>query len=99
MSKLNELHEHLRECVDSDNDSFIGITEDGVEFNMYEWAFALSVNAKREHDRLAEENKRLREVLLYLARSRQHSEVDSHYRLEALVSLAARTLSELDGEK
>jgi hypothetical protein len=57
MSEFNKLHEHLRECFDSD--SFISATEDGVEFNMYEWAFALSVDAKREHDRLTEENKRL----------------------------------------
>lgn len=54
MSKFNELHEHLKECVDSDNDSFIGITEDGVEFNMYEWAFSLSVQAKNENDKLVD---------------------------------------------
>lgn len=54
MSKFNELHEHLKECIDSNNDSFIGITEDGVEFNMYELAFGLSVQAKNENDRLVD---------------------------------------------
>ncbi|WP_417764644.1 hypothetical protein [Shewanella chilikensis] len=54
MSKFNELHEHLKECVDSDNESFVGITEDGVEFNMYEWAFGLSVQAKNENDKLVD---------------------------------------------
>ena len=56
-------------------------------------------NAKRERDRLVEENKRLWEVVIYLSRSKQYSEVDSHYRLDALVSLANRTLKELDGKK
>ena len=52
MSEFDELHEHLKECVDSDYHT--GITEDGVEFNIFEWAFGLSVKAKREHDNLVE---------------------------------------------
>jgi hypothetical protein len=86
MSEFNKLHEHLRECVDSENDSFIGITEDGVEFNMYEFAFALSVCAKREHDRLVEENRQLREFLESL-----QLDVSNEIKLEQL-------LSEIGGE-
>ncbi|AVR75862.1 hypothetical protein ValSw33_38 [Vibrio phage ValSw3-3] len=52
MSEFNELHEHLKECVD--NDLYTGITQDGVEFNIFEWAFGLSVKAKKEHDSLVE---------------------------------------------
>lgn len=52
MSEFNKLHEHLKECVD--NDLHTGITEDGVEFNIFEWAFGLSVKAKKEHDSLVE---------------------------------------------
>ena len=59
---------------------------------------AIPVSAHREISRLIEENKRLREVVVYLSRSKQYSEVDSHYRLDALVSLANRTLKELDGK-
>ena len=95
MSKFNELHEYLRECVDSDNDSFIGITEDGVEFNMYEWAFALSVNAKREHDRLVEENKRLREALAL-----QVASPDAFFsnKNKTVTEMSIEILSELDGD-
>lgn len=52
-----------------------------------------------KYDQLVEENKRLRQDVLFLARLKQHNEIDSHYRLNALVSMAASTLKELDGEK
>ena len=53
-------------------------------------------HAVLNHDRLVEENERLRLDLLFLARSKQNSPVDSHYALDALVSMAARTLKELE---
>lgn len=59
MSEFNELYEHLKQCVDSDNKSFIGVSEDGVEFHMFEWAFGLAVKAKSEHDKLVEDNAKL----------------------------------------
>lgn len=52
MSEFDKLHGHLRECVDNDDNT--GITEDGIEFNIFEWAFGLSVKAKKEHDRLVD---------------------------------------------
>ena len=70
-----------------------------ADFSGYKRECRYVAHAINNHDRMAEENKRLREVVLYLARYRQHSEIDSNYVLEALVSLATRTLSELDGEK
>lgn len=63
MSKFDELHQHLQECVDS-NDSDLIVTTNGVTFNVFENAYTLSVDAKRERDRLVEENKRLREALI-----------------------------------
>lgn len=53
MSKFDELHEHLQKCVDSNNPNHIAEV-DGVEFNVFEWAFGLSVQAKKEHDGLVE---------------------------------------------
>lgn len=63
MSDFEKLYENLKECVDSDNDSFIGVTEDGVEFNMYEYAFILAVGAKREFDTLRQQNAELAELV------------------------------------
>lgn len=59
MSEFEKLFNHLKECVDNDDNT--GITEDGIEFNLFEWSFGLAVKAKKEYDRLEAENAKLLE--------------------------------------
>lgn len=61
MKEFNNLHEHLRECVDSDN--FTGVSDCGVEFNMFDWAYGLSTKARREHEQLNHEMKQIHKEL------------------------------------
>lgn len=85
MSEFNKLHEHLKECVDSDNDSFVGITEDGIEFNMFEWAFSLSLNAKKEVESILSDRQ---DAISLMSKSWQHDSENQDDLMTRYVTMA-----------
>lgn len=77
MSESNKLHEHLRECVDSDN--FTSVSNCGVEFNMFDWAYGLSIKAQREHEQLNYKIEQLHKELNKLEAVKEYVNKKLHY--------------------